>query len=55
MVDKAFHEYEKNTGIVDWTEGLQNKERPNVSLDDIGKILKKYPPLPEEVSNIREG
>ena len=55
MVDKAFNEYEKNTGIVDWTEGLQNKERPNVSLDDIGKILKKYPPLPEEVSNIREG
>lgn len=40
MVDKAFNEYEKNTGLVDWTEGLENKERPNVSLDEIGKIFK---------------
>ncbi len=55
MVDKAFQEYEKNTGLVDWSDGLESKERPNVSLDEIGKIFKKYPPLPEEVSNIREG
>lgn len=50
MVDKAFQEYEKNTGLVDWNEGLESRERPNVSLDEIGKMLKKYPPLPEEIS-----
>lgn len=54
MVDKAFQEYEKNTGVVDWTEGLETKERPNVSLDEIGNILKKYPSPAEEVSRIRE-
>lgn len=55
MVDKAFQEYEKNTGLVDWTDGLESKERPNISLDEIGNILKKYPPLSEEISTIREG
>ncbi|MBP9887635.1 MAG: response regulator [Leptospiraceae bacterium] len=53
MVDKAFQEYEKNTGLVDWTEGLENRERPKVSLDEIGSMLKKYPSLSDEVSRMR--
>ncbi len=49
MLDKAFLSYETKTGYVDWTEELENKNVPNVTLDELGKMLKKYPPIPEEV------
>ena len=49
MLDKAFLSYETKTGFIDWATDLKSDKRPDISLDELGKVLKKYPLIPEEV------